>query len=270
MRKKTWAVFAVVLMGSTITGYLLLSQDAMLPPVVQQIATPPTDIPETPPTQPSHGPVEPAILHPLNTAPAVETPLGQGLGDAPLLDALRKILDKNWLDFILPDKLILHIVATVDNLPRKYLPASVVPLRRAKGSFIVSGLDTALQIDSSNSARYTHYVKLIRSINTETLVSTYRRFYPSFQKAYEELGYPKAYFNDRLVEAIDDLLAAPDVDEPIRLAQPKILFEFADPELQARSAGQKIMIRVGRENSVLIKEKLSEIRKLVTSSIGAS
>ena len=268
MRKKTGAVLAVILVGGT--GYLLWPRDATPPPAAQQIAAPPTVVAEQPPTQPIQGPVETAILHPLDTAPAMETPLEPGAADAPLLDALRKILDKNWLDLISPDRLIIHIVATVDNLPRKYLPASVVPLKRAQGAFMVAKIDQALQIDSSNSARYTPYVKLIQSTNAEKLVSVYRRFYPSLQKAYEELGYPKAYFNDRLVEAIDDLLAAPDADEPISLAQPKILFEFADPELQGRSAGQKIMIRVGRENSALIKEKLSEIRKLVSSSSAAS
>ena len=268
MRKKTWAVLAVILVGGA--GYLLWPRNATPPPAAQQIAAPPTVVAEPPPTQPSQGPVEAAILHPLDTAQEMETPLAPGSADTALLDALRKTLDKNWLELIVPDRLLQHIVATVDNLPRKYLPASVVPLRRAQGAFMVARLDQALQIDSRNSARYTHYVRLIQATNAEKLVSTYRRFYPSLQKAYEELGYPKAYFNDRLVEAIDDLLAAPDADEPISLAQPKILFEFADPELQGRSAGQKIMIRVGRENSALIKEKLSEIRKLVSSSSAAS
>ena len=41
---------------------------------------------------------------------------------------------------------------------------------------------------------------------------TYVRLYPLFQSAYRELGYPDGYFNDRLVFAIDDLLAAPDAD----------------------------------------------------------
>jgi len=270
MGRKTWAVFAIALAVSIIVGYLLLPQDSMLPPTAQQIASPRADVPGQKPTQPNHAPLEPVILYHLDITPAAELPLGQGLGKVSLLEALSNILDKKWLDFILPDKLILHIVATVDNLPRKYLPASVVPLRRAKGVFVVSGIDGNPQIDSSNSVRYTAYIKLIQSANTEKLVFTYRRFYPLFQKSYEELGYPKAYFNDRLVEAIDDLLAAPDFDEPVRLTQPKILFEFADPELQALSSGQKIMIRVGRENSALIKKKLNEIRKLVTSFSRAS
>ena len=46
------------------------------------------------------------------------------------------------------------------------------------------------------------------AIDARKLVAVYSRFYPLFQRAYRELGYPNKYFNDRLIEAIDDLLAA--------------------------------------------------------------
>jgi len=60
--------------------------------------------------------------------------------------------------------------------------------------------------------------------------------------------------------AIDDLLAAPEVKAPLRLIQPKVMYEYADPELEARSAGQKIMMRIGHANAALIKQKLRAIR----------
>ena len=52
--------------------------------------------------------------------------------------------------------------------------------------------------------------------------------------------------------------------------QPKVLYEFIDPELQARSVGQKIMIRMGHENSDQIKAKLREIRREVTLTPGSA
>lgn len=42
------------------------------------------------------------------------------------------------------------------------------------------------------------------------------------------------------------------------------LYMFADPELEARSAGQKILIRTGPANANAIKAKLGEIRNKVT------
>jgi hypothetical protein len=134
----------------------------------------------------------------------------------------------------------------------------------------VVGSAETLAIDAKNPERYASYVQLIKSVDTPKLVAVYRQFYPVFQRAYVELGYPNAYFNDRLVEALDDLLAAPEPEEPIRLAQPKVLYEFADPALESRSAGQKIMIRMGRDNAVSIKAKLREIRQSVARGQGAS
>ncbi|OIQ76552.1 hypothetical protein GALL_417610 [mine drainage metagenome] len=43
--------------------------------------------------------------------------------------------------------------------------------------------------------------------------------------------------------------------------QPKVLYQFADPKLEARSAGQKIMIRMGADNAAKVKAKLAEIRQ---------
>jgi hypothetical protein len=40
---------------------------------------------------------------------------------------------------------------------------------------------------------------------------------------------------------------------------------FADPKLESLSAGQKIVLRVGRENREKLKSKLREIRHALTS-----
>jgi hypothetical protein len=87
------------------------------------------------------------------------------------------------------------------------------------------------------------------------------RFYPLFQEAYRDLGYPNGYFNDRLVEAIDDMLAAPIMSGPVKLSQPKVLYEYADPSLEQRSAGQRIMMRMGSDNAARVKAKLAQFRR---------
>ena len=44
------------------------------------------------------------------------------------------------------------------------------------------------------------------------------------------------------------------------------MFEFADPELEALSAGQKILVRVGIDNERRLKAKLREIRAALTGT----
>jgi Protein of unknown function (DUF3014) len=46
--------------------------------------------------------------------------------------------------------------------------------------------------------------------------------------------------------------------------QPKVLYQFADPELESRSAGQKILMRMGPVNESRVKAKLRDIRKALT------
>jgi hypothetical protein len=104
------------------------------------------------------------------------------------------------------------------------------------------------------------------ALDTTQVVAVYKRLYPLFQQAYQELGYPKAYFNDRLVEVIDHLLVTPQITGPVYLTQPKALYLYADPDLEALSAGRKILLRCGPENAAQIKTLLHEYRKLIAGS----
>ena len=50
---------------------------------------------------------------------------------------------------------------------------------------------------------------------------------------------------------------------------PKVLYEFADADLQERSAGQKIMLRMGSGNAARVKDKLRAIRRELTGQLTA-
>ena len=161
---------------------------------------------------------------------------------------------------VYPSQLIRRIVATVDNLPRETAPRRVMPLEPVPGRFAaLTGEE--ISIASANADRYVPYVRVFQSLDTRALVQRYLDSYPLFQRAYAELGYPNLRFNDRLLEAIDDLLASPEIGAPVKLIQPKVHYQFADPELESLSAGQKAMIRMGPENAAKVKAKLREIRR---------
>ena len=77
------------------------------------------------------------------------------------------------------------------------------------------------------------------------------------------IHYTKLY--DRLIEALDNLIDTPDPAPPIALAQPKVLYTYADPALEARSAGQRILLRMGTENRAKAIKALTAIRKELLS-----
>jgi hypothetical protein len=150
------------------------------------------------------------------------------------------------------------------------MAARLVPVKTVAGPFLADGAEENRTIGERNAARYLPYVRLAESVDLAKLVAVYVRYYPLFQQAYTELGYPTGYFNDRLVQVIDHLLAAPDIEGPVKLVQRKVLYEFADPEFEARSAGQKMLIRIGAANAARLKAKLREIRREVTGQLPKS
>lgn len=185
---------------------------------------------------------------------AVEGELATLLGDAPLSELFNL------------ENFIRRLVVTIDNLPRRQIPQRYLPTSPVAGKFKAAGEEQARALNPENFARYDRHVQLLELIDLEQLVEVYFRFYPLFQEAYEDLGYPRAYFNDRLVEVIDDLLATPRVEGPIGLVQPSVMFKYADPELERRSAGQKTLIRMGPANAERIKTRLRELRALITAA----
>jgi Protein of unknown function (DUF3014) len=168
-----------------------------------------------------------------------------------------------------------RLAATIDNLGRSHASAMLWPVNPASGRFTVEERDGATFIGADNGLRYTPYVLLLETVDLRQAIDIYVRIYPSLQQAYEALGYPGSYLNDRLVQVIDQLLATPEIDAPIevrlppiegpvRPVRPWVLYEFVDPNLQSLTSGQKALLRTGSINERRVKTRLEEVRRLVT------
>jgi len=48
-----------------------------------------------------------------------------------------------------------------------------------------------------------------------------------------------------------------------------VFYQYADPSIEERSAGQKLMIRLGSKNAAVVKEKLRALRKEVVKQQAA-
>jgi hypothetical protein len=211
-------------------------------------------------------PAEPAIRHPVEPLDAPEDPLPPlAESDGPLRDALAVLLGHSLPEFVYLKDMIHRIVATVDNLPREDVAPRLMPVKPVPGRPITLKSGENLHLSPKNAERYQPYVRLAEAVPTDAAVAVYVRFYPLFQEQYENLGYAGKYFNDRVVEVIDHLLATPEIEGPLRLVQPGVFYEFADPQLEKLSAGQKILLRMGHANELKLKAKLREIRQALVS-----
>ena len=213
-------------------------------------------------------PAEPPIRYPIDEASLADEPDAAVAKPLPSLDESDSLMQDILAQLFggKPEKLfnfhniIRRAVATLDNLPRENLPMQLMPVKPVTGSVITAGQGSSLTLAAANGARYNAYVRLAEAVPTGALVAAYMQVYPLLQQDYEQLGYPGKYFNDRVVQVIDHLLNTPEVQAPVTLIQPKVLYEFADPKLEELSAGQKILVRIGHDNAVKVKAKLREIR----------
>jgi hypothetical protein len=243
----------------------------------------PTDVPAAmapADTPPPAAPPAPAIQHPVEppTAEADAVPLpALAESDAQVGEALTDLFTRqNVLTFLQLDGFVRRAVATVDNLPRTQAPVMVWPVKPTPQRFTtLLGEGGAVEtIHPDNSRRYTPLVLMIESVDTAKAVALYRRLYPLFQQAYEELGFPGSYFNDRLVQVLDHLIATPVPPGPLAVTlvevkggvpstRPWTRYEFSDPALESMSAGRKLLVRTGAENQRRLQARLIDVRERI-------
>lgn len=256
-----WLILAVIVAVLGGAGYWYLERNRVAEPTPAPTAA---VVPEQ--SAPSSAPRYPV------PGPTVETP--EDLVDLPPLNdsdayfnlALEDLFG-NVLDAMLVESGgVERFVTTVDNLPRSTLSERLRPVSPVANALVVEPAgDNLFELSAANYERYANYVLLFEQADTDAIVDSYRRFYPLLQEAYRALGYPTGHFNDRLVEVIDHLLETPDIEQPVRLKRPHVLYEYADPSIEALSSGQKVLLRIGPDNARRIKEKLAELRQRLTA-----
>jgi hypothetical protein len=222
-------------------------------------------------------PAEPEIGFETTSPPPVEEiPLPMLMESDPLvLDTLAELIgEPAVIRYLVNDNVISRVVATVDTMGGRQIPGVVQVVQGPESNFEATVNDRPelvirneegdelpqFFIDPANYGRYTPYVELLEAADTAQLVENYHRHYSLFQQAYRQMGYAEGEFNERLLAVIDELLATPEVTGPVNLVKPEAYFLYADPELESRSAGQKILLRMGQENSSRVKSKLVEIK----------
>lgn len=270
-------LIVLLLVAIAVAAWFLLSRA----PVEEAVPPPATELPDTvEPLAPAPAPAplpgeeqdgEPAVpLEPaLPPLPALADSDPAALESAGALTGASP-----YLRLLLTDNIISRIVATVDALTARQVPGKLLPFETpdlpfqavadpAPPSPVTNAEGDMLAqytLDAANYARYEPYIALLESVDTERLVAEYLRYEPLLQQAYVELGYPNGNFTQRLLEVIDHLLASPEAGGAAWLIKPEAYYEFVDPDLEALSAGQKLMIRMGSANAARVKGRLRDFR----------
>ncbi len=179
------------------------------------------------------------------------------------LRLLAGALPVSWLN---GDQLLQKIVVQIDNVSRGELVYQHSPLIAPSGSLLVTETEEegVYVLDTSSYARYNLYADFMLNLDQELLLAFYRYYEPLLDQAYIKLGNEPGSFRAVLITALQKVISAPLVEDPIRLTRPIISYEFEDPDLESLSMVEKQLIRMGPENTLKIQASLQPLLRLLS------
>jgi len=155
--------------------------------------------------------------------------------------------------------LIRQFVVFVDNLAQGEFCLLYSPIKGPEKLFTVAEITNKVYLNPESYHRYDAYATVIANMDEQSLMHTYKQLTPLFDEAFAELGYSNAKFNDRMLQAIKVMLAAPIIEEPIELSSISVNYRFVDPNLEALPSAQKLLVRMGPENTRKVKTALRKM-----------
>jgi len=164
------------------------------------------------------------------------------------------------------DFLLQRSVAFLDGLSKGVLQDKLLPFTRPSQAFIAHKQGQALSMGSVNFQRYDAFSQSIVAIDSQQAAAFFHWTRPLLETAYSELGYPGENLDGAIIKAIDTLLATPRVEGPIALKRESVLYQYADPAIEALPSAQKQLLRMGSKNSALLKSWLSELRSALLTT----
>ncbi len=174
-----------------------------------------------------------------------------------------------WRGWLAQEQLVRRIAALLDNLSKGEIVRRDVSFLAPKGGFkaIERDIDRYV-IDPSSYQRYNGLSDAIASIDAGAAARAYERLKPLLQQAGAELGHAGQSVGEKLLKALDHLLATPAVSGEIELFRPSVMYKFKNPELERLSPAQKQLLRMGPRNMQKIKAKLREIKAALRQDAG--
>lgn len=250
------ALIAVCIVLVAAIAYVLLRRPADPAPEVAAPAA--SEAPAAAPGEPEVEPEPPLELPELAASDQMVADLVGALSARPRLAA--------WLA---TDDLVRRFAAAIVNIAEGATPKTHLGVLAPDEPFTVSQQGGAPRPTERSYARYDAVAEVIASLDVEGTVKLYGQLEPLLDEAFLELGYPGQDFHQMLVNALDHLLATPAIEGDVALEPTVAAYKFADPELEALSAAQKQLLRMGPDNVRRVQTKLRSLRRALLTGEGS-
>jgi hypothetical protein len=172
---------------------------------------------------------------------------------------------KELLKLVVTEDMIRRFVVFTDNFNQGTLAYEHTPLitPNVKFTAIESQSDGVVkwQWDEDSARRFSLYVDLLRSMDSDMLIEWYVELKPLIDQAYEELGYPDDDFTEVLHNAITKVLDMEVPKDQPELKRPSVMYKYEDESLESLDDAEKLLLRLGKENLLVIKSVMLEINE---------
>lgn len=216
------------------------------------------DPPEPSPPRPA-APRPPVVTRPAPDPPERVAPVVPALAESDPF--VRERLAPLGLpaDWVAQDQLVRRLAVLVDNATRSELPHKQLQFLRPEGAYRVVEREGRVYPDPANAARFDPLLDLLESIAPTTAAALIGKIEPILAAALRELG-TRDSTRQVVLEAIDRALEAPEPPRDPVLVQPKVLYQYADPALEALPPLDKQLMRLGPRNHARMRTYLTELR----------
>jgi len=207
----------------------------------------------------------PASAAPESAAPAAAAPEPLPPLDASdpfVRDAARALSSEpRFAAWLADDGLLRRYVAAVAGLGEGTVPTGPLAFLRPAGRFEVRRAGGRTIADDAAYARYDSATGIFLSLDTAKVAALHRRLRPLLEEAWREVGDPALSFDQALARAVAPLLAVAVPEAAPELVADGVVWRYARPDLEALSAAQKQLLRLGPANARRAQAKLRELAR---------
>lgn len=190
--------------------------------------------------------------------PITEAPYALENSDSTVLLAAAQ-LSSTVGQWLLPEQQIRKWVLTTDLIADGKLPRRYRPVDYPIGKFATEKDGENIVASDANFDRATQLINTVASIDTQLLARYYNEWSPLLEKAYREQGKPGT-FDQRLQQTISQIMAVGPPPEKAVLERTSVLYTYKDEKLEQASDIEKLLWRMGPENSEKLQSFLRDLR----------
>ena len=162
--------------------------------------------------------------------------------------------------WIATDEIVRKWVLAIDNLSKGKLVSKYQPWAYSMERFSVG--DTKMKLNPSNYQRAEPMLNAALAIPPEKLIRYYHNWLPLFEQAYDELGNTDT-FSDRLPELLERINLVKALEITPQLERKSVMYTYTDRTLEDASDLEKLMWRLGPDNSLRVQEYARQLQAIL-------